>query len=293
MYESFCYDEKDNVLEHFWQWDSDRVITVKDIDTISDATTVQFHFCNRATETAPKITTSVENGVASATVPNFLLSQPYPIQVYIYEGTSEDEEAAVEQEDTIAGKTIWAAEIPVRVRPRPESIEYAELRNHVDTLKELVDEASGLESRLEEDIIKADISLETLNSKITEFNTEVENLTVRIDSEIEKINGVITDANTSKDGLQIEINDIITNGYSQKESLQAEINSIISDANTAKEALDVKIAEASEALNTLSALQQENVKAQENIAYLQKVITDIPLYTVVGFEFIEEEVEEQ
>lgn len=296
MYDLVCYNTDDNIIDKLWQWDSDRIIVVKDIETTEN---IVFHFGNRKNKTTLKVTpTTNKDGNLEVKIPNCLLRQPCPIQIYVYEGTAED--------DDTEGQTICTTQIPVRERPEPDSIEYEDIEDHVDYLKELVERTEVLETNLSQSIEDAENTIENLNSKIEEFTSEADSLVNRINNEIDIIKAetskFITDANTSKEALQTEINDIIEGANTSKENISSEvdaiisgantsketfqteiddvienanvnkeniineINTIVSDAVTAKEILQTKITESSE---LLTSLQEENTRAEENIKTLQ------------------------
>lgn len=275
MYDLICYNTDDNIIDKLWQWDSDRILIVKDIETTEN---IVFHFGNRKNKTTLKVTPTInQNNDLEVKIPNCLLRQPYPIQVYLYEGTAEEDESE--------GQTIYMTQLPVRERPEPDSIEYEDIEDHIDYLRELVDRAQTLESELSKDIENAENSIDNLNAKISEFTSAADALSARIDDEIALIESKFATAIADKDQLDADIKSIFDNANSSKTSLVGEITQSITEAQTIKTELDLAVENGT---LLLASLKEENSIASDNITYLQNLLVNVPHLTVVGFEFIKE-----
>ena len=116
MYEIMCLDKNGNSIDRLTQYDTNQVIYINwDYGNINPV----FQFSNMNSEKILVVKGNVENGRAKANVPNILLTESSPIEVYIY----------LEQEDgngLINGETIYKSIIPVDEKDKPEDYKYFE-----------------------------------------------------------------------------------------------------------------------------------------------------------------------
>lgn len=121
MIEIDCFDLQENSIDHFSQWDMDQTIYMKDweCDYIP-----MFHFSNKKSTEALVVKGVLENdGRISASVPNILLQEHYPLIVYIY------------LEDDDSSQTVRCIKIPVRKRPKPHDYDYVENIEYINWTK--------------------------------------------------------------------------------------------------------------------------------------------------------------
>ena len=130
-----CYDSDGNALKRLFQWDSGRVITVRGVDT---ANRITCHFSNRLSKEALIVTPTTVSGGFTVNVPNILLQQAEPLNLYIYE-TAADEHM-----------TTHVVNIPVMPRTMPSGYEYDEGIDYMD-VEGLTNEVNTLRASVEND----------------------------------------------------------------------------------------------------------------------------------------------
>lgn len=163
-------DSYGNYVKHLTQWDVNQVLYAEywNYDVVPI-----FHFCNTASEEALVVKGEIINGSAKANIPNLLLQQPYPITVFVY------------LEDDDSGKTIFASEIPVRKKPKPEDYEYVENIGYTswvkmeEEIKALISEISNSNEQLKQDY----------ENSYNSFTAELTQLTNQFKSEYESTLG--------------------------------------------------------------------------------------------------------
>ena len=89
-----CYDSNGDVITSIYQWDTNRVISVSNINVWSGAD-VYFHFCNNSSEKCYVEEPTLSGSNYIATIPNELLRSPENIILYISQKTQSDENAVV------------------------------------------------------------------------------------------------------------------------------------------------------------------------------------------------------
>lgn len=124
-----CYDLDGNSLKRLYQWDTNQTISIGGLDTSDE---IVFHFCNRISNEALVVTSSVVGDKIEASIPNILLQQAYPIIAYLYKPIDED-----------SGRTTHTIQIPVVPRQKPEDYIYTE--TEVLNYKNLDDRIGALE----------------------------------------------------------------------------------------------------------------------------------------------------
>lgn len=107
MFDCCCYDENNNVLEHFWQFDIGRKIGVEIVGyTGSNSITVQFS--TKYTENTISVVGTMSNGIINANVPDIIFSNNGILDIYVCENNRNYE------------KTIAHTQLPIRKRKKPE-----------------------------------------------------------------------------------------------------------------------------------------------------------------------------
>lgn len=120
MYEVTCLDIYGNTIYNFFQWDVDQKIVIKLDGCNEDYLDIapEVHYTNSKSNEALVVRSVVSNrDTITAPVPNLLLQQPYPLQVYVY---------LTDSKHVSSQKTILYSEIPVRRRDKPSDYLYVE-----------------------------------------------------------------------------------------------------------------------------------------------------------------------
>lgn len=174
MLELICLDLKGNPITHFTQWDSERKIII--IGEFTSAPMV--HFCNKNSEYALCVNSElIDSNQISATVPNSLLREPYPLLIYVYAAGDDGKQ------------TILSGKIPVKERAEPEGFLYkenthviylAELEQQVLELNALITSAEEKRVENEEQRIAAE------NVRQNNEATRKKNETSRVDAETQR-----------------------------------------------------------------------------------------------------------
>lgn len=126
MQEITVFDINGNSITNLVQWDKDVKIHVTE-DEIDDAYNVHF-FNQNNIDVAMVVESTYQENTLSATVPNDLLSEPYPITGYIYIEKNNEH------------KSVYCFRIIVRKRPKPASYIYSDQEEYI-TFKQVLDEA--------------------------------------------------------------------------------------------------------------------------------------------------------
>lgn len=132
VYQMRCFDINGNSIRHLTQWDSGQEIIIEGDFTIAPSV----HFCNKNSKKAICVTsTIIDDGQIKTSVPNSLLTEAYPITIYVY--LSEDRKKS----------TIASCSIPIKARPEPEDYLFEE-DLHVVYLTELEQEVLNLKTSI-------------------------------------------------------------------------------------------------------------------------------------------------
>lgn len=120
MYEVPCLDQFGNTISNLFQWDVDQKINIV-VEGSPDGylkNAPEVHFSNIGRKDALIVRSTVKNNsIITASVPNILLQDAYPLLVYVY---------LTDKTDVSSQKTILYSEIPVRKRPKPSDHLYVE-----------------------------------------------------------------------------------------------------------------------------------------------------------------------
>lgn len=145
-----CYDSSGTLLKTLYQWDINQSVTIKGL---TDNETYVFHFCNRLSKEAMVVPPEHVDTDITVKIPNILLQQPESIVMYIYKETPDN-----------GKKTMYAVQIPVIKRLKPDDYEYNENIDYVSV--------ALLDSRLTT-ILKylTDSSSDSLSLEIADIRT--------------------------------------------------------------------------------------------------------------------------
>lgn len=119
MIDSTTFLDKDgNALNYLTQWDINQTIVIP-LESFSLTKTPEVHFCNSASDTALIVEPTVENESKKiyAKIPNILLTQSLPLDVYVY---------YIDDSDDTSMKTVRYIRIPVNKRKKPDDYHYQE-----------------------------------------------------------------------------------------------------------------------------------------------------------------------
>lgn len=120
-FEVNCFDSEGNQIDHLTQWDVNQELYVEHWNYEH---TPVFNFCNTKSEMALVVKGSIESdGRAKCSIPNILLTEHYPISVFVY------------LESDTAGRTIHISQIPVWKKPKPNDYEYRENIEYISWVK--------------------------------------------------------------------------------------------------------------------------------------------------------------
>lgn len=214
MFEAKCYDMHGNSIDGFTQWDVNQRINISlescgDDDHIEDdymRIAPEVHFSNVKRDKALVVrSTVVSKDKIVVDVPNILLTEPYPILVYVYYTSSKDSSSQT---------TIVRTEIPVRKRDEPHDYYYVENIERITA--EMIKEE-----------IEADTE-ETRRKAIEEINAEKAIAVATIDAEEAAAVQAVADKQASAEAT---LQEYIDEGYQIKE----DTNKIKSDTQTIKE----------------------------------------------------------
>ena len=132
MYKLKCFYEDGTPITHFTQWDVNQTIVIDGEYTKAP----MVHFANKNSEYAICVqSTLINNGQLSVDVPNILLTEYYPIIIYIY----------VVSDDS--GKTVLSDQFQVVKRQQPSDFTFEE-NLHVVYITQLEDEIRELKNTM-------------------------------------------------------------------------------------------------------------------------------------------------
>lgn len=177
MFNVTCLDKHGDTIQTLTQWDINQVIYIEDSGF---DTPPQFHFCNKNSEKAFVVQSTMDdNGVLAVIIPNQLIVEPYTIFMYVY---IKDEES---------GKTVETIQIPVRSRPQPADFvfegntEVIQITEFAEELKALINQASASES---DRVQRETIRIQNENKRITAENSRIQAENTRSTAETSRIN---------------------------------------------------------------------------------------------------------
>lgn len=181
MFEAKCYDTHGNSIDGFTQWDADQSMVIKlescdDVNHIDPnllSVSPEVHFSNVKRDKALVVRASViRSDEIFVKVPNILLTEPYPLLIYVY---------YTDSVNTSSQATIVRTELPVRKRNEPHDYYYVENIERI-TAEQIKDEIHGslIENeiaQIEEDLNnKVDTKLDSMQGEINAFAERVGNV---------------------------------------------------------------------------------------------------------------------
>lgn len=204
MFEAKCYDMHGNSVDGFTQWDVNQRIKIvlencEDDNHIEDdfmRIVPDVHFSNPKREKALVVRAAEarkDNIVVD--VPNILLTEPYPILIYVYYTSSKDSSSQT---------TIVRTELPVRKRNEPHDYYYVENIERITA--EMIKEEIEADTKNTLDKAKTDIG-DLKNSAVTSIEEARDQAVTKIgekQSEAElKLQEYVTEGSTIKTQTEV------------------------------------------------------------------------------------------
>lgn len=214
MYEVTCLDLDGNTINNFFQWDVDQsvVIKLKGCDPNLLTIAPEAHFSNASRDEALVVRASVNSSkdTITATIPNILLQEPYPLLIYIY---------LTDSEDVSSQKTILYSEVPVRKRAKPSDYLYVENI-----------------TRITADNIKAEIEASTESTRTqaiqditTTKNDAIAVVTQKKEDFITTGESLVTSATGIKNNTQTTYENTVAVANQTQTQIESDINSMMLD----------------------------------------------------------------
>ena len=139
-------------IDHLTQWDYGQTLIISGDNLIVDDIT-HVHFSNKHSDRAYVVPAQIINNNIVADIPDILLSEPYPINVYL---TAQND---------YSGKTMYSSVIPMHRRTRPDNAVYsgdaevvdiAKLQSNVAELTAMIETLQDtLSERLQKKVVQA------------------------------------------------------------------------------------------------------------------------------------------
>lgn len=175
MFDITCLDRYGDTIQTLTQWDINQSIYIEDSGFTNPP---QFHFCNKNTEKALVVQSTLNSdGVLVVPVPNLLITEPYTISMYVY--LFEDN----------AGKTIETIQIPVRQRPQPDDFEFED-NTEIINLSNIAAEMKALNDQIAiaelDRVQKETIRIHNEDARIAAETARATAETERANAEIER-----------------------------------------------------------------------------------------------------------
>lgn len=160
MLNVMCLDMHGNTVYNLTQWDHDQKLVIEDnYSEYHGGNAPLVQFCNKNSDRALGVRSTLSNGNIIADIPNSLLREPYNIVAYIF------------VDETDSGKVIETVTIPVHKRVQPTDYEYTD---NIDVvyLRDLITQITNLNAYLN-DNENTRISAETV--RIANENQRIAN----------------------------------------------------------------------------------------------------------------------
>lgn len=128
MLDAIMYDSFGTQITYLVQWDVDQTVSFEGVN-ISTNTAPIVHFCNKNSDKALGVQSTLDDGVINVKIPNILLKEAETIVVYFYSNK----------------RSVEITKIPVRPKPQPNDYFYSD-NVEVVTLSELIAQVKSLDS---------------------------------------------------------------------------------------------------------------------------------------------------
>lgn len=128
MLDAIMYDSFGTQITYLVQWDVDQTVSFEGVN-ISTNTAPIVHFCNKNSDKALGVQSTLDDGIINVKIPNVLLKEAETIVVYFYSNN----------------RSVEITKIPVRPKPQPNDYFYSD-NVEVVTLSELIAQVKSLDS---------------------------------------------------------------------------------------------------------------------------------------------------
>ena len=109
MLDAIMYDSFGTQITYLVQWDVDQTVSFEGVN-ISTNTAPIVHFCNKNSDKALGVQSTLDDGVINVKIPNILLKEAETIVVYFYSNN----------------RSVEITKIPVRPKPQPNDYFYSD-----------------------------------------------------------------------------------------------------------------------------------------------------------------------
>lgn len=99
------YDANNNKIDHLTQWDKKQTIVIKGL---SVSAAPEFHIANASCREAIRVTSVLDNGALTVSIPDEILEDGLPFLMYAYQMDSSG-----------SAQTIYTIGVPVHPRQKP------------------------------------------------------------------------------------------------------------------------------------------------------------------------------
>lgn len=237
MFEAKCYDMYGNSIDGFTQWDVNQKMKIvlescEDDDHIEDdymRIAPEVHFSNIKRDKALVVRSTVKSKNSIVVdVPNVLLTEAYPVLIYVYYTSSKDSSSQT---------TIVRTELPVRKRSEPHDYYYVENIERItaEMIKEEI-EADTEETRskaIEEINAEKAIAVDAINEEerlaVEAINAEEESAKTVLQSYVDAGKQIKEDTAAIKSETQA-IKDATDAVKTQVEVLKSDVEGIAATA---------------------------------------------------------------
>ena len=169
MLDAIMYDSFGTQITYLVQWDVDQTVSFEGVN-ISTNTAPIVHFCNKNSDKALGVQSTLDDGVINVKIPNILLKEAETIVVYFYSNN----------------RSVEITKIPVRPKPQPNDYFYSD-NVEVVTLSELIAQVKSLDSTVTtNEVVRQNNESTRINSenkRIASESTREKNETVRVTAE--------------------------------------------------------------------------------------------------------------
>lgn len=220
------YDKFGNEIEHLTRWDLNVTVQIHDFNyEIAPIC----HFATRYDDKSMTVTAQLTGDVASVEVPNILLTETETINMFVF----------LYDEESDSGRTLYAINIPVHDKPKPDDYEYSD---NYDIVQISVLKAE-IEAFLAEAKIMVDVMLKELEDsyemQVLEIKNAIHADVVRLNQEITENNAQLTeDITTARETLE---SDITTSRQTLESDITTSRETLEHDITTSNDELTEKI----------------------------------------------------
>lgn len=258
MLDAIMYDSFGTQITYLVQWDVDQTVSFEGVN-ISTNTAPIVHFCNKNSDKALGVQSTLDDGVINVKIPNILLKEAETIVVYFYSNN----------------RSVEITKIPVRPKPQPNDYFYSD-NVEVVTLSELIAQVKSLDSTVTtNEVVRQNNESTRVNSenkRIAAEKTRVSNENTRQSNESTR---QITSAETIQkclDALEKVKNtvDALESSYQKVSASEANVVQIEKDIIAVQNAINETKGEIDEMVKNYLISETQNM-LNEIKRYLEEI----------------------